>query len=140
MSELSFAEYLAAERNRLLSERAYYREVRDAADEKLAEINREFIAVDAYEAAKTGEQKPATNGAPRRARRGSIRETIMNLVAAAPLGLSRGEIIDHLGFKGDKSAEMSLSNALFNLTKNGSLVRESRQYHVAASQYREAAE
>lgn len=142
MSE--FEDYVAAERERLTADREWLLGQRADIDAKLAEIDREFAAVDAYEAAKTGKQKPVTNGtAPnaRRARHGSIRETILSLVEMAPAGLSRREMIEHLGVKGDKSGEMSLSNALTAMVKKGMLVREGGKYHYNGPvSLREAAE
>jgi hypothetical protein len=48
-----------------------------------------------------------------------------------PAGLSRGEIFVHLGLKGDKSAEKSVSNALTALTKNHQVSRREGKYVIA---------
>lgn len=132
MSE--FEDYVSNERERLTAERNSLLERRAEIDADLAEIDRHFAAVDAYEAAKTGQSaKPVTNGAaPKasRAQRGSIRAAILNTVNDAPAGMSRGELLDVLGIKGDKVAEMSVSNALTAMVKNGSLVREGGRYRA----------
>jgi alkylation response protein AidB-like acyl-CoA dehydrogenase len=48
-------------------------------------------------------------------------------------GLARGEILEKMGLKGDKSGEMSVSNALTALTKNGQVVRgDDRKYRPGA--------
>jgi hypothetical protein len=144
MSE--FEDYVRNERERLTAERNDLLDQRSGIDSLLAEIDREFAAVDAYEAAKTGKGQKIIAGLQdavahaKRARRGSIRETIANTVSAAPAGLSRGDLLDVLGLKGDKSAEMSLSNALTAMVKNGSLTREDGRYHVPATALYEAAE
>ena len=46
-------------------------------------------------------------------------------------GLSRGEIIQKMGLKGDKSGEMSISNALTALTKGNQVRREGGKYRRA---------
>ncbi len=146
--EVTFADYVTSERERLGEERrkindniAYFQGLLDVVDRDLA-------AVDAYEAAKLG--KPVAHGGGTanvtRARRGSRREAILQAVRAAPAGMSRGDIIDAFGLRGDKSGEMSISNALTALMKSGQLVREGGKYYEPAgrgetvSALREAAE
>ena len=48
------------------------------------------------------------------ARRDSRREKLLKLIRGET-GLSRGEILERMGIKGDKSGEMSVSNALTTL-------------------------
>ena len=43
-------------------------------------------------------------------------------------GLSRGEILKRMGLKGDKSGEISVSNALSALIKSNQVRREGRKY------------
>jgi hypothetical protein len=45
-------------------------------------------------------------------------------------GLSRGEILEHMGLKGDKSGEMSVSNALTALAKSNQVHREGGKYRA----------
>jgi hypothetical protein len=105
MSE--FEDYVRTERERLNARRDALREQRDSINDELAELDRDFAAVDAYEAAKTGKGQKIITGVqegiatPRRARHGSIREAILNAVSAAPSGMSRGELLNALGLKGD---------------------------------------
>jgi hypothetical protein len=47
-------------------------------------------------------------------------------------GLSRGEILERMGLKGDKSGEMSVSNALTALTKRNEVRREGGRYLPAS--------
>jgi hypothetical protein len=55
------------------------------------------------------------------------------VIKANPDGLARGEILEKMGLKGDKSGKMSVSNALTALTKNGQVVRgDDRKYHLGA--------
>ena len=92
-------------------------------------------AIDAYEAAKTGKAPAArqTRGARGRpqARRGSKREALMQVIKDNPSGLTRGEILERMGLKGDKSGEMSVSNALTALTKANQVTRRDGRYAAA---------
>jgi hypothetical protein len=74
---------------------------------KLDAVNREFAAIEAYNTAKTGKNaRQAPAGRQPRARRGSRREALLELIRQSD-GLSRGEILERMGLRGDKSAEMS---------------------------------
>ena len=103
---------------------------------KLDEINREFAAIDAYEAAKTGKAPAAARQtrSPRarpQAPRGSRREALMKVIKDNPSGLTRGELLARMGLKGDKSGEMSVSNALTALTKANQVTRREGRYFAA---------
>lgn len=125
----NFADYIASERERLSAKRAFLIGSRQSIDDELAALDREFAAIDAYEAAKTG-KTPAKNGAVPRVRRGSRREAILNAVRGSVAGMSRGDLLELFGVKGDKSGEMAVSNALTVLIKSGALVRDGRVYHA----------
>ena len=88
-------------------------------------------AVDAYETAKTGKAaRQAAGSRQQGARRGSRREALLELIRQSD-GLSRGEILERMGLKGDKSSEMSVSNALTALTKSNQVRREDGKYRAA---------
>ena len=136
MSDDSFSDYIKRERDRLQADReAIITQQRDL-DKRLAEVNREFQAVDAYETAKRG-KAPAKQTAGRKATgarqagRSSKREGILEVIKGAAAGLSRREILDKMGLKGNKSGEMSVSNALTALTKAMHVRREGGKYHSA---------
>ena len=134
MADDRFADVMKQERERLQRDReAIYNQQREL-ENKLKDINREFAAIEAYEAAKTGKQAAAqqrgTRGR-RQARRGSRREALMQLIGQNPDGLSRGEILERMGLKGDKSGEMSVSNALTALTKSNQVSRSGGKYRSA---------
>src|SRR5215210_298459 len=116
-----FADYIARERERLQAERESLIQQRREIDQKLATIDKEFRAVDAYETAKAGKNVSArATGGPGRgrgARRGSRREALLAVIRETTAGLSRGEILEKMGIKGDKAGEMSVSNALTALSK-----------------------
>jgi hypothetical protein len=46
-------------------------------------------------------------------------------------GLTRGEILERMGLKGNKAGEMSVSNALTALTKSNQVRRDGRKYLAA---------
>jgi hypothetical protein len=136
MAEQTFADFITRDRERLRAEREQIFNQQHELEGKLAEINRELAAIDAYEAAKTG-KAPAAVRQPRgtrarpQARRGSKRETLMQVIKDNPSGLTRGEILERMGLKGDKSGEMSVSNALTALTKTNQVTRREGRYIAA---------
>ena len=127
----NFAEYIARERQRLHAEREQALGQQEELQRKLDAINREFAAIEAYETAKAGKaaQRAQPDRQPR-ARRGSRREALFEMIRQSD-GLSRGEILERMGLKGDKSGEMSVSNALTALTKNNQVRREGGKYRAA---------
>jgi hypothetical protein len=136
MAEETFADFIARDRERLHAEREQIFNQQHELENKLAHINRELSAIDAYEAAKTG-KAPAAVRQPRGARarpqvrRGSRREALVQVIKDNPSGLTRGEILDRMGLKGDKSGEMSVSNALTALTKANQVIRRDGRYVAA---------
>jgi type II secretory pathway component PulM len=135
MAEETFADYIERERQRLQAEREAVLTEQRQLEDKLAGINREFLALDAYESAKTGRPVARTLTRSHRpatiiARRGSKREELLNLLQRYP-DLKRAEILDRMGLKGDKAGEMSVSNALTALTKSNQLVRSEGKYRIA---------
>src|SRR3954471_7786143 len=121
----NFAEYIARERDRLHAEREQIFTQQEELQRKLDSLNREFQALDAYQAAKTG--KPS-GGRRMQTQRGSRREGLLNLIRDGN-GLSRGEILERMGLRGDKSGEMSVSNALNVLIKSNQVRREGGKYY-----------
>jgi hypothetical protein len=134
MSDGNFAQHIQSERERLNRERETIRSQQRELEQKLAAIDREFVAIEAYEAAKTGKTARPASGrgsrGPQRARRGSKREELMNVIRQGH-GLSRGEILEKMNLKGDKSGEMSVSNALTALTKTNQVRRQNGKYVAA---------
>ncbi|HEX3862127.1 MAG TPA: hypothetical protein VHY35_10590 [Stellaceae bacterium] len=128
----TFQDFIGRERGRLQHDRDQLMLQRSGLDEKIAEIDREFSAIGAYEAAKAGRTSaPVSSGTARRARRGSRREEIVAVIRDSN-GLSRGELLEKMGLKNNKQGEMSVSNALTALTKAGTVQRADGKYMVAA--------
>lgn len=136
MADETFELFVQRERARLHGEReAIFTQQHDLED-KLAAVNRELAAIDAYEAAKSGKapvatRRTVTTRGSRRARRGSRREQLITLIRAHH-GLTRGEILEQMSLKGDKAGEMSVSNALTALTKANQIRRNEARKYVAA--------
>ncbi|HET9848685.1 MAG TPA: hypothetical protein VFR68_09045 [Candidatus Dormibacteraeota bacterium] len=62
--------------------------------------------------------------------RSSIANTVLQLLRDNPTGLSRGEILERLSLKGDKTGETAVSNALTALIKRQKIVRRERKYLI----------
>ena len=135
MADETFEVFIQRDRARLLGEREAIFNQQQELETKLAAINRELSAIDAYEAAKTGKALPARQAAAGRgqprARRGSKRGQVLELIKNNPHGLARKDILEHLGLKGNKAGEMSVSNALTALTKANQVARRDGKYVAA---------
>jgi hypothetical protein len=123
------------------NERIRLRKARDKAvqkkrgvEQELEAIQRELATIDAYEKAKGGTSaRTAKRGkgkrpTARRAPRGAQRAAVLEVVSQHPDGLSRGEILNLIGVKGDKSGEQSVSNALSALMKQNQLGKSDGKY------------
>ena len=127
----NFPEFISRERDRLRAERAQVFNQQKELTRKLDAVNREFAAIGAYETAKASKAaRQASAGRQSRTRRGSRREALLEIIRQSD-GLSRGEILERMGLKGDKSGEMSVSNALTALTKSNQVRREDGKYRAA---------
>src|SRR3954451_18475424 len=127
----NFSEFISRERDRLRAEREQVFNQQKELQRKIDAVNREFTAMEAYETAKTGKNaRQAPAGRQSRARHGSRREALLEVIRQSD-GLSRGEILERMGLKGDKGGEMSVSNALSALTKNNQVRREDGKYRAA---------
>ena len=109
----TFADLMSSERARLDVEREAVFTQQAELEQRLAEIDREFAAIDAYEVAKSGKAAAGSSTTPSKAvRRGSRRDALLSMIRKYPYGLSRREILERLGFKGDPKNEMASSKAL----------------------------
>ena len=131
-----FGDFIQQERERLNREREDVLRRHQELESRLAEIDRELEAVEAYEAAKTGKNNTGSRRQGRSGRgrpqapRGSRREALLQVIRENPNGLRRGEILERMGLKGDKAGEMSVSNALTALTKTNQVSRHEGRYFV----------
>ena len=134
--EQTFPEFIAKERDRLKTERETIFNQQQELDTKLADINRELAAIDAYEAAKSGKQaSPARTRAvarPATGRRSGIRDRVFEVVRDAPNGIAAADVRTALGFT-DKSGSQSVANALSGLKRTGKITTTSTGAYRAAS-------
>jgi len=132
MADQTFADFIARERERLHAERETIFNQQHELQTKLDAINREFGAIEAYEVAKAGKavRQPGARG-PKRARAGSKRGQLLELIKQHPEGLARKDILERLGLKGDKAGAMSVSNALNRMIKENQVTRRDGRYIAA---------
>ena len=131
MSDNSFSDNIARERERFSRERGEISNQRRELDNRLAAIDREFQALEAYQAVKTGRPSGRRMQTRRRMRRGLRREELLNIIRERN-GLSRGAIVERMGVKGNKSGEASVSNMLTALTRSNQVRREGGKYYPAS--------
>ena len=125
----TFETFIDQERERLSKERETIIAQQQALAEQLATIDRELSAINAYEAAKQGKgSSPTRQRRAPQGRRGSKRNALLGIIKSNPGGLTRGEILEKMGLKGDKSGAMSVSNALTALSKASQVVRRDGKY------------
>jgi hypothetical protein len=126
MMDETFETFVARERARLHGEREAIFAQQQELENKLAGINRELDAIDAYEATKAGKAVAVTRQRATRkqgqTRRGRKREQLLEVIRQNP-GLARKDILERMGLRGSKSGEMSISNGLTGLIKVRSLVK-----------------
>lgn len=136
MADETFEMFVQRERARLHGEREAIFTQQQELETKLVDINRQLSAIDAYEAARAGKPLPARQGratgtrSARGTRSGSKRDALLKVIRDGG-GLTRGQILEKMGLKGDKSGEMSISNALTALTKANQVARKEGKYIAA---------
>ena len=122
--------FIARQREALLNQRQELLNQQHAIQEQLDQVDEMLTKFDVFEgrhakrggARKTGTRRPSARG-----RRGSKREALLRVIRDGH-GLTRGEILERMGLKGNKAGEMSVSNALTALTKNNHVRRDGRKY------------
>jgi hypothetical protein len=134
-----FSTYMARERERLASlKRALHDRVGEY-QAQLAEVDRELVAIDAYEKAKTGKQMQSKNARTRQ-RRADLSDNVLQVIQGWYSGGRRVDIINALGLKGDKPGEMAVSNALTRLKNQGRITRCEDKHWVISEPLQRAAE
>lgn len=135
--EDTFESFVSRERERLNQAREDAMNRRQEIENELSDIERELQAISAYELAKQGRlnldgaNKRHQSSGNRRPREGGRRDQILQLLRDAGDGLTRGDIIDRLGVKGDKGQEQSISNALSALKKQNAVGAKGGRYTAA---------
>src|SRR5258708_21869233 len=105
---------------------------------QLAEIDRQFAAVLAYEQTMASKLPvPVLSKRQRSAKpagRGKKQAEVLHVIEQQPNGMTRGEVIDAIGVKGSKSGAQSVSNALTALKKAGKGASADGKWQRAAVQ------
>ena len=121
--------FITRQREALLAQRQSIFTLQADLQKQLDEVNAMLAKFDVFE----GKRAAPTQARGRRstsARRGSKRDELLKVIREGG-GLTRGEILEKMGLKGNKSGEMSVSNALTGLTKGNQVARRDGKYHVA---------
>lgn len=123
--------FLLRQREALLNQRQELLDQQRAIQEQLEQLDEMLGKFDVFEG-KGQQRKQSRSTGTRRSsgRRGSKREELMRVIREGG-GLTRAQILERMGLKGNKSGEMSVSNALTALTKNDQVRRDGRAYHAA---------
>src|SRR4051794_7195048 len=100
MDDIRFAEYIQQERERLHRQREEVFNQQQELENRLAAVTREFDAIDAYEAAKTGKAirsaRQSQGRGTQSARRDSKREALLEVIRGNSEGPKRGEILERI--------------------------------------------
>ena len=124
MSVLDRIKQLDAEKTKLLDEaRTEALETINTAIKTLNELGYHYRII----AEEPRSSAPRATGT----RRGGVREEVLRVIGDNPEGINRADILDKLGAKGDKKAEQSISNALANLKKTGTLTADGGLYKAS---------
>jgi hypothetical protein len=149
----TFEAFIAAERERLSTERAALFDQQHELEQKLEAINKELAAITAYEAVKTGKplqptepasqkqtRKPRDPNAPKRTRgEGGVRQRVLEMVRSRPQGMTSGDLAAFLEMD-DKAGKQAIANALQALKKDGDIRQEQRRGpYTAVPKQQEAA-
>jgi len=119
--------FITRQREQLLQQRQQLLNQQQALQQQLDEVDEMLHKFDVFVGKATRPRQPARGPRPSGARRGSRRDELLQVIKAGN-GLSRGEILEKMGLKGNKSGEMSVSNALTALAKSKQVVRRDRKY------------
>jgi hypothetical protein len=125
----NFATMVDKERERLRRALEELRAKEEELQAQRATIETELEALETYEAARSGKTRKlkAASGGPR----GSRQQSVLKLVAKYKKGIGRGDILQAMGLKGNKSGEQSVSNALSALKKAKKVTAKDGKYLAA---------
>lgn len=135
MADDSFEQMFSRERDRIKKLRESKMAEQAQIAEQIKQIDKQLAAIDAYHSTLSGRAAPAAPAGKAargsRGRRGGKREEILSYIKQKPSGITRGELIEQLGVKGDRSAEQSISNALSALKRTNQVYSSGGRYTSA---------
>ena len=122
--------FITKQREALLQQRETIFTQQHELQRQLNEVNEMLRKFDVFDGkASPARQHSRTRGTSG-SRRGSRREELLKIIREGN-GLTRGQILEKMVLKGNKSGEMSVSNALTALTKSNQVVRREGKYVAA---------
>jgi hypothetical protein len=128
MSE-TFAAMIDKERERLRKALEDLRAKQEELQAQRATIETELDALDTYEAARSGKTRKSRTAS--RAPRGSRQQSVLAVITKSKKGMTRGDILQAMGLKGNKGGERAISNALTALKKAKRVISKDRKYLAA---------
>ncbi len=141
MEELETEAMFMRDRERLTHARQEAEQRIQAAQEELADIERRFKAIEAFEAALRDGQEPARAAKPGRAKksppkagrssRGERQQQLYEIIRGHP-GITASEIVGQLGADGKEGA--AIRAALFKMKKAGRVEVEGKGKYIAVPQ------
>ena len=121
--------FITKQRDALLAQREAIFTQQQELQRQLDEVNGMLAKFDVFEGKRAAQSATRTRRSSG-TRRGSKRDELLKVIREGG-GLSRGEILERMGLKGNKAGEMSVSNALTALTKTNQVARREGKYVVA---------
>jgi hypothetical protein len=122
--------FITRQREQLLQQRQELVSQQEALQQQLDELDEMLRKFDVFEGKTARPRQQTRTRRTSKTRRGSKRDELLKVIKAGN-GLTRGEILEKMGLKGNKAGEMSVSNALTALTKANQVTRRDRKYAAA---------
>ena len=126
----TFATMIDKERERLRKALEDLRTKQEELQAQRATIETELDALDTYESARSGKNRKTRKTASRTPR-GSRQQSVLAVIAKSKKGMTRGDILQAMGLKGNKGGERSVSNALTALKQAKRVTAKDRKYLAA---------
>lgn len=118
--------FITEQREALLKQREGIFTQQQELQGKLDAVNEMLAKFDVFEGKRAAPATRRSSGT----RRGSKRDELLAIIKSGN-GLARADILSTMGVKGNKQAEMSVSNALTALTKGNQIARRDGKYYAA---------
>jgi len=142
MEELETEAFIKRDRERLTRAKEEAEQRIQAAQQELADIERKFKAIEAFEAALHGGQEPAPTSKPvgtkssavpkaERAPRGERQQQLYGLIKGNP-GITAAQIVSKLG--ADEKEGTAIRTTLFKMKKAGRIEAEGKGKYIAVPQ------
>jgi hypothetical protein len=122
--------FIARQREALLQQRQELLDQQQVLQQQLDEVDAMLRKFDVFEGKAPRPRQPTRSRGASATRSGSKRDELLKVIREGH-GLTRAEILEKMGLKGNKAGEMSVSNALTALTKANQVTRRDRKYVAA---------